>query len=93
MGDTPSAQTGRVSNTAYTDLNAKVYGLGAQINYLAGWQDIVREDTGFKVDVQHVNANAEYDFNIGKLNIRPGITFQSALYNDLPYLSYNGQGF
>ncbi len=93
LGDTPSAQAGRLSSTAYTDFNAKVYGLGTQVNYLSGWQDIVREDTGFKLDVQHVNANAEYNINKGSLNIRPGIAFQSALYNDMPYLKYNGQGF
>ncbi len=93
MGDNPTIYTGRQSNTAYGDLQAKIYGLKIQMNVLDGWQDIIRQDTGFKVDVFTYNAVAEYDINIGdNLNIRPGMTYQQAAYNDLHYLK-EGKGF
>ncbi len=93
MGDNPTSYAGRASNTGYVDLNAKISGLRAQINYLGGWQDIVRSDTGFKVDIANLNANLEYDFNIGNLNLRPGFAFQLGRYDDSDYLRYIGQGF
>jgi iron complex outermembrane recepter protein len=93
MGDNPSSMVGRESETYYSDFNAKIHGLRAQVNYLGGWQDIVKEDTGFKVDLANINANLEYDLNIGDLNIRPGVAYQLSKYDDTPYLSYIGQGF
>lgn len=93
MGDNPTAQAGRVSNTGYTDVNATVYGFHAQVNLLSGWQDIVRGDTGFKIDIYNLNANLEYDIELGNLSLRPGVAFQSAKYDDTPYLSSEGQGF
>ncbi len=93
MGDNPSAHVGRQSNTYYFDYQAKIKGLRAQFNYLGGWQDIAKQDTGFKVSVLNINANLEYDINIGNLNIRPGYSYQLAKYNDLDFLRYEGQGF
>ena len=93
MGDNPTSYAGRISNTGYIDLNAKIAGLKAQVNYLGGWQDIVRSDTGFKVDLANVNANLEYDFHFGNLNLRPGIAMQVGLYDDSEYLRYEDQGF
>jgi iron complex outermembrane recepter protein len=93
MGDNPTSLAGRLSSTKYADFIAKVHGLSFQSNVQGGWQDIVRQDTGFKVDLLNVNVNAEYDFNIGSLNIRPGVAYQSSTYDDTDYLSYIGQGF
>ncbi len=93
MGDNPSSFAGRVSQTYYTDFNANLYGVHAQFNSLGGWQDIVKSDTGFKVDLYNFNANLEYDLNLKNLNLRPGLTYQHAKYNDMPYLRYEGQGF
>jgi len=93
MGDNPTSIAGRISQTYYGDLNAKVYGLHAKLNYLGGWQDIVKADNGFKVDVTNINANLEYDFNFGDLNLRPGFSYQLAKYDDTPYLENIGEGF
>lgn len=94
MGDNPTPTVGRASNTYYADLSASIKGFHLQTNYMGGWQDIVKEDTGFKVDVQNINANLEYDYTFfEKLNVRPGVAFQQSAYDDLPYLRYKGQGF
>lgn len=93
MGDNPSSLAGRLSSTGYVDFNAQLKGLKGQFNYMSGVQDIVRSDTGFKVDLMNINANLEYDIQLGDLNIRPGFTYQQGTYNDLEYLAYEGQGF
>ncbi|MBN2486852.1 MAG: TonB-dependent receptor plug domain-containing protein [Bacteroidales bacterium] len=93
MGDNPTSYAGRVSNTQYADFVAMVKGLKVQTNILSGWQDIVRCDTGFKVDILNLNTNLEYDINYGNLNLKPGFAFQLAGYNDLPYLRRADQGF
>ncbi len=93
MGDNATAQAGRESNTSYVDFNATIHGLHAQFNYLQGYQDIVKQDTGFKVDLRNINTGLEYDLILGNLNIRPGIFYQKAIYDDLPYLREVGQGF
>ncbi|NBC84143.1 MAG: TonB-dependent receptor plug domain-containing protein, partial [Bacteroidetes bacterium] len=91
MGDNPTPTVGRESLTGYGDLRLKINDFQAQINYLDGWQDIVKQDTGFKMDIKTLNANAEYDFHVGDLNIRPGFAYQLAIYNDEPFLSETGQ--
>ncbi len=93
MGDNPSSMVGRLSSTGYVDFNANVKDFKAQVNVLTGWQDIIRADTGFKVDLMTVNANLEYDFHFGNLNIRPGFAYQLGKYNDMEYLRVKGQGF
>jgi iron complex outermembrane recepter protein len=93
MGDNPASHAGRQSNTYYFDYQAKTKGIRAQFNCLGGWQDIVKQDTGFKVNILNINANIEYDINIGNFNIRPGYSYQLAKYNDLDFLRYEGQGF
>jgi len=93
MGDNPTPTVGRESITGYGDFRLKLDKLSFQANYSGGWQDIVRQDTGFKIQIQNVNGNAEYDLNVGGLNIRPGIAYQAAFVNDMPYLRYRGQGF
>ncbi|MBN1597585.1 MAG: TonB-dependent receptor plug domain-containing protein [Bacteroidales bacterium] len=93
MGDNPTSYAGRVSNTGYIDLHAGVYGLKAQINYMSGWQDIVRADNGFKIDMTNLNANLEYDFHLGDLNLSPGFAYQLGTYDDMPFLEQDEEGF
>jgi iron complex outermembrane recepter protein len=93
MGDNPTSFAGRLSSMGYADLNAHYNGLRAHVNYLGGWQDIVRADTGFKIDIMNLNANAEYDINLGNFQIRPGIAYQLGRYDDSEYLKELGQGF
>jgi len=93
MGDNPTIYAGRQSKTMYADARGKVKDLKVQVNLLDGWQDIIRQDTGFKVDIMNFNSVIEYELEIGdKLKILPGFTYQKAIYNDLPHLK-PGQGF
>ena len=92
MGDNATSMVGRLSNTGYADARIHFKDLKFQSNFMDGWQDIIREDTGFKIDVFTSNSSLEYDIKFDKLEIRPGIFYQYSTYNDLSYLKV-GQGF
>ena len=86
FGDPAVSATAREMNGFYADFIAKAKGLTLQANVQKGTQDIVRGDQGFKADNTNFNLSAEYDFILGNLNVRPGIYYQYALYDDTPYL-------
>lgn len=92
-GDQASPLSTRSSNTSYLDFYTKLYGLTAQVNYNFGIQDAVEGDDGFKYDMKVLGATGEYDFYFKGLNIRPGIYYQNAQYDDSPYLTTIGDGF
>ena len=92
LGDAPVALSTRESNTQYVDFRSNVYGFKPQVSYLFGWQNLVRGDEGFKIDMYTLNANLEYDFNYKNLNIRPGVFYQEYMADDTPYLSGEGNG-
>lgn len=92
FGDPPVSATAREMDGAYVDFIANVKGLNLQANLLTGTQDIVRNNVGFKVDNFATNIMAEYDFNLGTLNLRPGVFFQMCKYDDTPYLTPNSEG-
>ncbi|WP_109832334.1 TonB-dependent receptor plug domain-containing protein [Reichenbachiella versicolor] len=92
-GDQVTPLSTRYSQTSYIDLYTKIYGLSLQANYNFGWQDIVVGDDGFKLDLDVFNAQAEYDFEFGGLNLRPGIYYQQASQNDKPHLDEIGNGY
>jgi iron complex outermembrane receptor protein len=86
FGDPSISITGRDIKSSYFNVIGKVKGLTLQSNMLFAEQDIVHKNIGFKADARTFNLNAEYDIYIGGLNIRPGISFQNARYDDTPYL-------
>ncbi len=92
LGDAPVALSTRESNTNYVDFRSNIYGFKPQVNYLFGWQNLVRGDNGFKIDTYTLNANLEYDFNYKNLNIRPGLFYQEYMADDTPYLDSVGNG-
>lgn len=92
FGDPQVSLSVREMSGTYADFIAKVKGLSLQGNVLGGTQDIVRGDEGFKVDNINININAEYDFVFGDLNVRPGFYYQSAHYDDKPYLTPDSAG-
>ncbi|MBO7478534.1 MAG: TonB-dependent receptor plug domain-containing protein [Salinivirgaceae bacterium] len=87
FGDPAVSATAREMDGFYADFIAKAKGLTLQANVQKGTQDIVRGDQGFKADNLNFNLNAEYDFIFGDLNVRPGIYYQHALYDDTPHLN------
>ncbi len=92
-GDQVSPLSTRISRTSYVDFHTQFNDLTMQVNYNTGWQDVMVGDEGFKIDIDVINAQLENDFKFGGLNLRPGVYYQGATQNDLPYLEEVGNGF
>jgi iron complex outermembrane receptor protein len=76
----------RASNTSYFDFKARSNGLSAQVNYMFGDQDYERLNKGFHNNIGILNSSLEYQFNLGKLILRPGAGYQQSVYDDSKYV-------
>lgn len=82
-----AAMSERLSDTKYLDVRGNAYGFNAQVSYLTGTQNAARGNEGYTFDLNTLHALLEYDWNLGKLNLRPGISFQQASYDDSDYVN------
>jgi iron complex outermembrane receptor protein len=80
------------TNSKYVDLRASTYGLTTQLSYTGGAQAPVVGMLGSKYDFNVLDLNAEYEFVIKTLSIKPAITYRKAQYDDMAYAEA-GQGF
>ncbi len=81
-GITPLTTTG--SNSYYADLKATWSGFAAQLSYNRGVQNM-NFNPGNKYDFETFDANVEYNYLIGKLALKPGLSYRSAIYDDTKY--------
>lgn len=72
------------SNTRYADLRGNIKNLSVQLSHTSGKQ-IVEFAPGNKYDFSIFNANVEYNFVIRNLSIKPGVNYQSSVYDDREY--------
>lgn len=89
LGDSPTSYWGRESESAYANLTGQIENLHFQTNYMAGTRDFQLGASGFRLDIGQFNASVEYDLQLKSLNLRPGISYQSVQYDDMPYLDSN----
>lgn len=91
----------RYNDSRYIDLSANIHGLSAQYSINSGVTDILggrhfnQEDKSdwAAYDFNVSNLNLEYDLEFGSLTLRPGISYQEAVYSDLSYTGSEGRGF
>ncbi len=93
MGDVPTPYTTKVASTSYVDLRAKFKGLSLQANYNGGTIDYMAGNEGFELDNEQFNVQAEYDWKLGKVSIRPGASYQSMSYDDSKHIAKIGNGY
>lgn len=68
----------------HISLRAKIMNLSAQFSYQTGIQDIMLIP-GSKYDFHVAEGNLEYALTVGKLSLKPGISYRSATYDDTRY--------
>ncbi|MBR8537444.1 TonB-dependent receptor [Carboxylicivirga sediminis] len=93
MGDVPTPYTTKIASTSYVDMRANYKGLSLQANYNGGTIDYMSGNEGFELDNQQLNLQAEYDWNLGKVSIRPGVSYQSMSYDDSEHIAKVGNGY
>ncbi|MCQ2214598.1 MAG: TonB-dependent receptor plug domain-containing protein [Bacteroidales bacterium] len=93
VGDSYMSFENRTSETYYGNMNARLYGLSLNADFMAGENNYAVGVPGFNVKPFTYNVAAEYDFSIGDhFAIRPGVTYQYIKYKDVtPYFDY-GKG-
>lgn len=85
--------TFRESETYYFNTVNQIYGLNVQLSGNFGTQNIFKgSSTGTEVDMSTIDAMAEYDWTIGKLTLRPGLSYQHIVYDDSPYTTGDNAG-
>ena len=87
LGNSEYPIAGRNAEFKYFDIRSKVYGFSLQANYMSGRQDFQRASKGWDIDPQHANASLEYEKKFGSLILRPGVSYQSAIYDDTKSLT------
>ncbi|MCG8582073.1 MAG: TonB-dependent receptor [Bacteroidales bacterium] len=93
MGDVPTPYTTKKAATSYVDLRASYKGFNLQANYNGGTIDYMMGNEGFELDNQQINIQAEYDWHLGKVSIRPGVSYQSVSYDDSEHIAEIGNGY
>jgi iron complex outermembrane receptor protein len=68
------------SSSGYLDLSMNWGGLSARASYLSGSQDAVGTN-GFQYDMNVFDAVMEYDWNMKKISLRPGVWYSSTTYD------------
>jgi iron complex outermembrane recepter protein len=75
------------SRSKYVDMNAQYHQFNTQVSYQNGTQEEGLGTLGQKWDFHTWDVVAEYDLNFIKgLNIKPGVNYRQAIYDDTPYV-------
>lgn len=77
--------TTNASDTRYLDLRANINALSAQVSYNKGTQ-VTDYNPGNKYDFNTLDVNLEYNYTKGAFSIKPGLRYQSAVYDDTKYV-------
>ncbi len=93
MGDMPSPYAGKVSNTGYVNLTGQIKSLNFQLNYNGGTTDFMTGNEGFELDMEQFQGTVDYQYRWKKLEVRPGVSYQSISYDDSKHISMDGRGY
>lgn len=93
VGNEDIALKVRTSKTGYIATDSYIKDLHVLLNYSLGPQDYAKGSEGFYVHTNVFNAEANYDFHIGNLTVRPSLTYQQVYYKDFDngYDAYDGK--
>ena len=82
LGSEDFSLRNREYSTAYVNVSAQIGSLRLLGNYNGGDNDYCVGNHSFRMENRLANAQAEYDIQIGGLNIRPGVSWQKVYFGD-----------
>ncbi len=66
---------------------ANAYGFNVQVSGNTGFQDLYKgSGVKAKYDINTIDALVEYDYVVGDLTLRPGVSYQNSKFDDTPYI-------
>lgn len=86
LGNHPIPIGGRASNTQYFDFKTHAYGFEFQTNYMWGNQEVEKGNPAWHISPSIYNAQLEYEHKMGKLTLRPGMSYSHTVYSDKDYV-------
>ncbi len=93
IGDNPTPYNIRSSYGYYSNFNAEIYGF----NFMAASNNVIQDfnkgHKGWTQATEQYNLNLDYLIKVNKLDIRPGISYQSVHYDDRNYIDQLGEGY
>ncbi len=94
MGRRNTYMNNRTSNTRYINLNSDIYDFHFNANFLSGDQNFITGASGFQSDINNFSLDAEYNYKIKNLIVRPGISYKKSIYDDRKHIDIEkGEGF
>ncbi len=93
IGDNPTPYNIRSSYGYFTNLCAEIYGFNLQAASNNVIQDFNKGHKGWTQATSQYNISLDYLLQFNKLNIRPGISYQSVYYDDRDYIDNIGDGY
>ncbi len=94
MGRRKTYMNNRTSNTRYINLNSDIYDFHLNANFLSGDQNFITGSSGFQSDINNFSLDAEYNYKIKNLIIRPGFSYRKSIYDDRKHIDIEkGEGF
>ena len=83
----------RLTRSKYVNLSAKIHGLEINASNTQGFQDLFVGNPASELNYNIVDATVEYNFELGDLLLRPGVSHQRAMYSDLDFSGASGGGY
>lgn len=83
----------RSTESYFVNTTAKFKGLELNVANTQGYQDMYEGNPSAEIDYNIIDATAEYNLELGTLSLRPGVSYQRAMYSDLDYAGANNSGY
>ncbi len=83
----------RLNESMFVNAMAKLYGLELNLSNSQGDQNIDEGNVPAQFTYNVMDVTAEYNFELGNLALRPGLSMQNAIYSDLDYAGAYGAGY
>ncbi len=93
IGDNPTPYNDRLSYGYYTNLIGNIYGFNLQMASNNVIQNFNKGHKGWVQATEQYNISLDYLLKFNKLNIRPGLSYQSVYYDDRDYIDNIGDGY
>ena len=77
------------SNSRYADLRANIKNISAQVSFINGTQTPIYPGNNY--DFQTIDAAIEYNYIRNDLLLKPGLSYRSAIYDDIKHSATSSQ--